>query len=64
MGTRIDDPETRLMAIEDLEEAQEEALTRTTDIQAKQKAEFNGKLPKSHGIQVGGMVLLYDKCHI
>ena len=60
MGTRVDDPETRLIAIEDLEEVWEEALTRTTNIQAKRKAEFDGKLPKSHGIQVGGMVLLYD----
>ena len=30
---------------------------------AKRKAEFDGKLPKSHGIQVGGMVLLYDNRH-
>ena len=59
----VDDPKARLTAIKDLEEAQEEALTRTTDIQAKRKAEFDGKLPKSHGIQVGGMVLLYDNQH-
>ena len=32
-------------------------------MQAKRKNDFDTKLPKSHGIQAGGMVLLYDKRH-
>ena len=35
----------------------------TMEIQAKRKIEFDRKLSKDHGIQVGGMVLLYDNCH-
>ena len=63
MAPRVKDPETHLIAIEDLEEARKEALTRTTDIQARRKIEFDRKLPKDHGIKVGGMVLLYDNQH-
>ena len=63
MGARVEDSETRLIAIEELEEAREEALNRTTDIQARRKTEFDKKLPKDHGTKVGGMVLLYDNRH-
>ena len=62
-GTRNLDLTTRLLAIEDLEEAREEALTRTTEIQAKRKEDFDEKLPESHGIEKGGLVLLYDNRH-
>ena len=30
------------------------------EVQTKRKDEFDAKLPKDHGIQTGGMVLLYD----
>ena len=40
-GTRNLDLTTRLLAIEDLEETREEALTRTTEIQAKRKEDFD-----------------------
>ena len=63
MGARVEDLETRLIAIEDLEEAREDALVRTTEVQARRKTEFDGKLPKDHGIKVEGMVLLYDNRH-
>ena len=63
MGTRVEDPETRLIAIEDLEEAREDALARTTEVQARRKMEFDGKLPKDHGIKVGGLVQLYNNRH-
>ena len=63
MGARVEDPETRLIAIEDLEEAREDALARTTEVQARRKMEFDDKLPKDYGIKVGGMVLLYDNRH-
>ena len=53
----------RLLAIEDLEEAREEALTRTTEVQAKRKIDFDEKLPERHGIVKGGLVLLYDNQH-
>ena len=49
MGARVEDQDTRLIAIEDLEEAREKALTRTTDIQARRKTKFDGKLPKDLG---------------
>ena len=49
-----------MIAIHDFEEAREEALKHTIDVQAKKKEDFDAKLPKSHGIQTGGMVLLYD----
>ena len=60
IGTRIDDPETRLIAIEDLEEACGDAVERTRLIQAKRKVEFDRKLPKDHRIKEGGLILLYD----
>ena len=63
MGARVEDPEIRLIAIEDLEEATEDALARTTEVQARRKTEFDGKLSKDHGIKIGGMVLLYDNRH-
>ena len=62
-GTRNLGLTTRLLAIEDLEEAREEALTRTTEIQTKRKEDFDEKLPESHGIEKGGLVLLYDNRH-
>ena len=33
------------------------------EVQAKRKDDFDAKLPKDHGIQTGGMVLLYDNQH-
>ena len=62
-GNRIQDSKYRMIAIQDLEEAREEALEQTIKVQAKKKEEFNDKLPKNHGIQTGGMVLLYDNRH-
>ena len=62
-GTRNLDLTTRLLAIEDLEETREKALTRTAKIQTKRKEEFDEKLPESHGIEKGGLVLLYDNRH-
>jgi hypothetical protein len=59
-GSRTQDSKFRLIAIEDLEEARNEALEQTTEIQAKRKENFDAKLPKDHGIHTGGMVLLYD----
>ena len=52
-----------MIAIQDLVEAREEALKQTMEVQAKRKNDFNAKLTKDHGIQIGGMVLLYDNCH-
>ena len=52
-----------MIVIQDLEEAREEALEQTTEVQAKRKEDFDAKLPKDHGIQTGGMVLLYDNRH-
>ena len=46
-----------------MEETREEALTRTTEVQAKRKEDFDGKLPESHGIEKGGLVLLYFNRH-
>ena len=62
-GIRNLDLTTRLLAIEDLEETREEALTRTAEVQAKRKEDFDEKLPESHGIEKGGLVLLYDNRH-
>ena len=59
-GSRIQNAKYRMVAIEDLEEAREEALNQTFEVQAKRKEDFDAKLPKDHGIQTGGMVLLYD----
>ena len=59
-GNWIQDPKFRLIAIHDLEEAREEALEQTTEVQARRKEDFDAKLPKDHGIETGGMVLLYD----
>ena len=33
------------------------------EVQAKMKDNFDAKLSKDHGIQIGGMVLLYDNRH-
>ena len=55
--------ELRLLAIEDLEEARGDALRRTIEVQARRKEIYDAKLPKEHGIQEGGMVLLYDNRH-
>ena len=62
-GNRIQDSKYQMIAIQDLEEAQEEALEQTMKVQAKRKEDFDAKLPKEYGIQTGGMVLLYDNCH-
>lgn len=59
-GDRIQDSKFRMIAIQDLEEAREDALHQTMEVQAKRKGEFDAKLPKDHGIHTGGMVLLYD----
>ena len=60
---RIQDSKYQMIAIQDLEEARDEALKQTIDMQAKKKKDFDAKLPKSHGIQAGGMVLLYYNRH-
>ena len=62
-GNRIEDLNARLIAIEDLEEARNEALDRTIEVQTKRKEEFDSKLPDDHGITPGGLVLLYDNRH-
>ena len=62
-GPRIQDLTTQLLVIEDLEEARDKALTRTAKIQAKRKEDFDDKIPESHGIEEGGLVLLYDNHH-
>ena len=33
------------------------------EVQAKRKDDFDAKLLKDHGIQIGGMVLLYNNRH-
>ena len=43
-----------MIAIQDLEEAREEALEQTMKVQAKRKEDFDDKLPKDQGIQFGG----------
>ena len=62
-GNRIEDLNTRLIALEDLEEARTEALEQTEEIQTERKKEFDSKLPEDHGIREGGLVLLYDNRH-
>ena len=62
-GNRIEDLNTRLIALEDLEEARTEALEQAEEVQNKRKKEFDSKLPKDHGIREGGLVLLYDNRH-
>src|SRR5450759_4855007 len=62
-GSRIQDAKYRMVAIQDLEEAREEALNQTLEVQTKRKEDFDAKLPKEHGIQTGGLVLLYDNQH-
>ena len=49
-GNRIQDSKYRMIAIQDLKEAQEEALRQTMEMQAKKKDDFDAKLPKDHGI--------------
>ena len=63
MGARVEGPETRLIATEDLEEAREDALERTLEVQARKKTKFYRRLLKDHGIKVGRMVLLYNNHH-
>ena len=55
--------EVRLLAIEDLEEARADALEQTILVQTKRKQDFNARLPRSHGVEEGGLVLLYDNRH-
>ena len=62
-GNRNQDLTNRLLAIKDLEEAREEALTQTAKVQAKRKEDYDEKLSESHGIEKGGLVLLYDNRH-
>ena len=62
-GNQIQDISTRLVANEDLEEARDEALKRTTKIQTKRKEDFGTKIPKHHEKEEGGLVLLDDNCH-
>ena len=59
IGTRIDNPETRLIAIEDLEEARRDAVECTRIIQVKRKVEFDRKLPKDHGIHEGKLNIIF-----
>ena len=59
-GDRIQDSTYRMIAIQDLEKAREEALEQTMEVQAKRKNDFDAKLPKDHGIHTEGMVLKYD----
>ena len=59
-GNRNQDLTTRLLAIEDLEEAREEALTWTAKVQAKRKEDYDKKLSENHRIEKGGFVLLYN----
>ena len=62
-GSRIQDLNDRLVAIEDVEEARSEALERTRNSQAKKKEDFDSKLLGDHGIEEGGLILLYNNCH-
>ena len=62
-GNRILDTNSRLVAIEDLEEIRSKALERIANAQAKRKEDFDSKLPGDHGIVEGGLVLLYDNRH-
>ena len=62
-GNRIEDLNARLIAIEDLEEARNEALDWTEEVQTKRKEEFDSKLPNDYEIIQGGLVLLYDNRH-
>ena len=59
-GIRTEDSDFRMLAIQDLEETRTEALERTIAVQAERKEKFDAKLPYSHGIQKGGLVLLYN----
>ena len=60
---RIQDLTTQLLAVEDLQETRVKAQTRTTEIQAKRKEDFDDKILESHGIEEGGLVLLYNNHH-
>ena len=62
-GNRIEDLNARLIAIKDLEEAQNKALDRMAEVQTKRKEEFDSKLPDNHGITPERLVLLYDNRH-
>jgi len=63
LRTRVEDPELRMLAIEDLEEGHAEALEKNRWIQDKRKESFDARLPEDHGIHTGGLVLLYDSRH-
>ena len=52
-----------MIAIQNLEEAREEALKQIMEVQAKRKDNFDAKLSNDHGIQTGGMVVLHDNHH-
>lgn len=54
------DPEIRLLAIEDLEEARSITLNQMKEVQGKGKEDHDKRLPANHGMKVGGLVLLYD----
>ena len=60
---RFKDLTIRLLAIEDLEEIRDKALTQTAEIQVKRKEDFDEKISESHGIEEGGLVLLYNNRH-
>ena len=59
-GIQTKDLGFRMMAIQDLEETQREALEQTISVQTEKKRKFDAKLPWSHGIQKDGLVQLYD----
>ena len=59
-GNQIQDSKYRMIAIQDLGEAREEALKQTIEVQAKREGNFDAKLSNNHRIQTEGMVLLYD----
>lgn len=63
IGACAEDPEFRMVALQDLEEAHTEAFHRTISVQANHKERFDAKVPRSNGIQQGGLVLLYDNRH-
>ena len=56
-GNCTEDQGYRMIALQDLEEAH------NVSIQAERKEKNDSKLPRSHGIQQGGLVLLYDNRH-
>ena len=63
-GQETMNPDTRLLAIEDLEEARRDALDQTIKVQLERKFDHDDRIPKDHHIRIGGMVLLYDNRHL